>query len=520
MPPTSSPKRLRWWPAALLLALAAGLLAWIWNIAEMPSQQDRVMSTAVVVVLASMALLLWWILFSGVRWWTRFKGLGLLAGLVLLTGVMFRYDGVSGNLVPQLAWRWSETDAASERSRESIGDFQPGPFDFPQYLGPERDGRLPARGLLADWETQPPQLLWNQPIGAGWSGFAVVNGVAVTLEQRDEQETVVAYNLSNGKIFWTHGDWVSFQNPVAGAGPRSTPTLHQGRVYTLGATGLLTCLDFQSGRLLWQINIEEEFANASSQEYGRAASPLIVDDLVVVNPGGQGSALAAFDKLSGEFRWAAGTASPSYASPALAVLGGKRQILACNAGTLAGHEPSDGTLLWETRLEGSSPRAAQPLVVSDELVLVSGGYGMGSELFRVVADGSGKWTVSRAYRSIRLKSKFANMILFDDFIYGLDDGIMTCIDPSDGSRRWKAGRYGHGQLLLVGDLLLATTEGGEVVLIRPDSSRLVELARFRALEGAKMWNPPALAGDILLVRDHRNAAAFRLPIDENLIPAQ
>ncbi|HSR54464.1 MAG TPA: PQQ-binding-like beta-propeller repeat protein [Acidobacteriota bacterium] len=516
MAQTSSPRRLRWWPAALIVALLAAALIYIWNIAQLPSDQHRVMNTALSIVVSSILLLLWWVFFSGLRAWTRLRGLLVVVGLYLLCWGLFRYDGVSGNLVPQLTWRWSERDLVSERASDAISDFTVGTYDFPQFLGPDRDGRLPARGLLADWEAHPPRLLWKQDIGAGWAGFAIVDGVAVTLEQRQDQETVVAYDLDTGKVFWTHGDPVSFENPVAGAGPRSTPTLHEGRVYTLGATGLLNCLNFESGELLWQRDIEDLFDKASSQQYGRAASPLIVDDLVVVNPGGEGSALAAFDKVTGQLRWSKGTATPAYASPVLATLAGQRQILNYNYATLAGHDPRDGSVLWQTELEGRSPRCAQPLVVSENLVLTSAGYGLGSEMFQVRREESGKWQVERAYRTIRLKSKFADMIYFDDFIYGLDDGILTCIDPGDGSRRWKGGRYGHGQLLLVGDLLLITTEGGDVVLIDPKPSRLIELARFQALDGAKVWNPPALAGNILLVRDHRQAAAFELPMSEEL----
>jgi outer membrane protein assembly factor BamB len=169
-------------------------------------------------------------------------------------------------------------------------------------------------------------------------------------------------------------------------------------------------------------------------------------------------------------------------------------------------------VIWTHPWPADWPNVATPLVVGDDLVLASTGYGIGSKLIRIVAEG-GAQRAELVWETPRLKSKFANLALHDGFVYGLDDGVLTCLDPADGSRRWKGGRYGHGNLLLVGDLLLVQSERGEMLLIEATPEEHRELARFTALAG-KAWNPFALAGDRLLVRNDTEAALWQLPLEE------
>ena len=183
---------------------------------------------------------------------------------------------------------------------------------------------------------------------------------------------------------------------------------------------------------------------------------------------------------------------------------------------MAGHDPETGDVLWQEKWEGPEPKVATPLVIDGDKVLFSAGYGLGSRLFQLKRDNDDELLVEElraeeVWSSLRLKSKFANMVFHDGYIYGLDDGILTCLDPATGERVWKGGRYGHGQLILTGDLLLVQTEKGEIVLVDPRPDELHELTRFTVLEG-KSWNPPALSGRRLLVRNHRQMALFELPL--------
>jgi outer membrane protein assembly factor BamB len=248
-------------------------------------------------------------------------------------------------------------------------------------------------------------------------------------------------------------------------------------------------------------------------EHGMTGSPLAVDGLVVVSAGGpDGHSLVAYDQESGEPVWHGGDDGAAYASPTLVTLAGRRQIVAFNQSSVAGHDPADGSVLWSYPWPASWPNVATPLVVGDDRLIASTGYGIGSKLLRVRPDGGGgPLAAELVWETPRLKSKFANLAFHAGFVYGLDDGVLVCLDPENGARRWKGGRYGHGNLLIVGDLLLVQTERGEMALVEamPDQHR--ELGRFLALRG-KAWNPFALAGRHLLVRNDAEAALWELPL--------
>ena len=333
----------------------------------------------------------------------------------------------------------------------------------------------------------------------------------MTQEQREGQEWVISYHLKSGEVRWMHSDPAAFSDVLAGDGPRATPTLVDGRVYSLGARGILNCLDFFSGELRWQRNIEQEH-QIQGLIYGRSSSPLVIEEAVIVTAGGPGQALVAYHKDSGAKLWQAGDDVVRNTSPMLASIDGASQIVMLYGETLVGHDPDDGSVLWRhPRPASGFPVAAQPLQISEELIFAPSGYGIGGTLVRVRPDGRGGFETKTAWETRRLKAKFANMVYRDGYIYGLDDGILVCLDPKDGQRRWKRGRYGHGQIILVGDLLLIMAEDGRVALVEATHQRFNELTRFQALDD-KTWNHPVLAGKILLVRNHKEAAAYELAV--------
>lgn len=541
---------------AVLAVLNVLALTYIWLLSDL-MRQIQVMASVGILFLSFVILFLWFVAFSGAP---RKARLGLALGLVSLIGLsaaLFRVRGVTGDLIPIIEYRFaaarvlpeaqtrpaeavptpfvdvpaatasatptvSAPEAAAAPSAEgatkTTGVVEPSAprvaasqLDWPQYLGTARSGVVPDVQLDTDWTARPPKLLWRQPVGAGWAGFAVSKGIAVTQEQREQEEHTIAYELRTGRPLWSHRDKAAHDSPLGGLGPRGVPAIDSGQVFALGATGILNALDLRTGRLLWSRNILKD-NDAREPEWGVAISPLVHAGRVIVSAGGSpGKALVAYDRATGAPIWAAGNGRIAYSSPALMNLAGREQIVMLNEDTVAGHDPETGTELWTHEVPSQQPRAAQPLSISKSRVLFSIGYGIGSRVFEISSGEGSALAAKLVWSTPRLKSKFANMILHSGSVYGLDDGVFVCLDPETGERRWKDGRFGHGQLILAGQHLLVQTESGEVLLIQPDPERLVIVARFQALEG-KTWNPPAFPAPILLVRNDLEAAAYELKL--------
>jgi outer membrane protein assembly factor BamB len=377
------------------------------------------------------------------------------------------------------------------------------------FRGPNRDGRYEERAVRVNWPAGGLKPMWKQPVGGGFSSFVVADGAAYTLEQRRAQEVVVAYNVETGRELWTHGWNAEFSPDNTGDGPRSTPTWDAGRLYALGAEGELRALDAKTGKLYWQKNILSD-NGASNLSWGMAASPLVVDDKVVALAGGAaGKSVVAYNKLTGARVWSSLNDRASYTSPMLVTLSGKRQIMVVTASRIAGLDPADGATLWSHAWDVSMGiSVSQPLVVGANRFFISAGYGKGASL--VELQGSGRsFTTRTVWENINLKTKFNSPVVHNGHVYGLDEGILTCIDLSTGERKWKGGRYGYGQTLLAGDHLIVTTDAGEIALVKADPAGYAEVSKFPALAG-KTWNVPALANGRLLVRNGNEMAAYDL----------
>lgn len=505
------------------MVIACLLLAWNWYARDV-QRQDQVMASFVIVAIALCLLLAWCLFFSRLKWKHRLLGTGLVMAGVLVLATSIRFTSVTGDLVPLFEWRWSAALREVKPSPSIINTNAPPDLiswhltDFPQFLGPERNAMLPGPAIARDWTTEAPKLLWRRGVGAGWAGFAVAGTNAVTLEQHGEEEVVACYHTTRGEPLWRHAYSARYDNPVGGTGPRTVPLILQNRVYTVGATGVLNCLDLETGELIWSENVLGD-SGARVPDWGFSCSPLHHAGKIIVNPGGaNGNSLVAYSAETGERVWSAGEAATSYSSPVVATLGWVEQVLSFNQPAITSHDPDTGAVLWEYPWGKGNPHVALPIVVGEDTVMFSSGYGIGAELLRVRRDDDGRWSAEQVWKSIRMKAKFANMVRHGDFVYGLDDGILACIDLKDGSLRWKEGRYGHGQLLLVKDLLLVTAENGQVVLLEANPEAARELGRFRAFDH-KQWNPPALAGQLLLVRTDREAACYELPLAARVQPA-
>ena len=523
MPAPSSPSteaRIRWWPALLLLALLAARLGQVWFFRDY-DQQFKVEGSRAPLKYALLGLGVWWLLFSRIRWRARLLGVVALGTGAAIFLALFRVHGVTGDRLPVFEWRWKARPgegfargaipAVPKAAPPESPPAAAAVAGFPQFLGPDRNGILAGPRPKSDLRTDPPKELWRRPVGGGWSGFAISGGRAVTLEQNGEREEITCYRLATGEPMWVHGYPARYDNSQAGAGPRSVPAVADGRVYTTGGTGVLTCVELETGREIWRVDLVAAHRSQVPQ-WGYSVSPLVRSNVVIVVPGGRpGQGVAGYDAGSGKVVWVGGDSWAGYASPVTATLGGVEQLLVFHIAALAGHDPATGRLLWEHPFL-NMPHVANPVPVSSNRVAISYGYGGGTFLLEVGADDAGAWSARQVWKSIRLKSKFANFVARDGHLYGLDDGMLACLSLESGEQKWKETRYGHGQLLLVGGLLLVFTEAGELALVEVSPEKPVELSRTRLFEG-KTWNPPALAGDMLLVRTDREAACFRLALE-------
>lgn len=395
----------------------------------------------------------------------------------------------------------SESAAAAVRSGE-----------WSQFFGPQRDGIVPGVQLAGDWNAQPPELRWRRPIGAGWSSFAVRDGVAFTQEQRGALELITAYDLQTGDLRVLDQFEDRYDSVVAGDGPRATPAIQGDFLVAAGSNARLACVNLRDGTRQWEHLLVAEH-RATVPQWGYSVSPLIVDDLAIALAGGpNGHSLVAYDLRTGALRWRSGNDAASYASPMLCSLAGRRQVVAVSQHGVAGHDPATGAVLWRHGWLGEEPKVPQPSALADNLLFICAGYGVGWQLLEI-SPGT-PFAATRLGGGTELRPKFSNPVLLDGLVYGLDDGrVLLCLDPQSGEVLWRERvDYGHAQFIAAGRELLVAAETGEIVRVAVGPDGLQERGRFTAFAG-KTWNVPVLTGDLLLVRNDQEIACYRLQVE-------
>jgi outer membrane protein assembly factor BamB len=477
------------------------------------------------------------LLFPPAGLWLLWRGRGITlgrrwlgtAGILLYSGVyatlvilaLMRFGGLEiewrGGFPPVLTFHKTKPDYAAleaNRTRQTNAPAPeprattnlPPPF-WTDFRGPHRDGIYAEKAILTNWPADGLKRLWRQPIGGGYASFVVANGAAFTIEQRRDDEVVAAYDVATGRELWTHGYPAFFDDEyhMGGEGPRSTPTWHEGRLYTLGAQGDFLCFDAASGRVLWEKNVLKE-NNAANLMYGMAAAPLVVDGKVIVLPG---RSVEALDQDTGHRVWRSLDDKAAYVSPMLVTLAGQRQLLVVTASRAAGLRVEDGGLLWSFPWQVQYDNTiAQPVLLGTNRFVLSAGYGTGCACVELEKTADG-FAARQIWRNRNLKNKFTSSVHHEGFVYGLDEDILVCLDAATGERRWKDGRYGYGQILLASGHLVILTGDGDLALVRATPERHIELARFPAITG-KTWNHPAMADGRLLIRNAVEMACFDL----------
>lgn len=441
----------------------------------------------------------------------RLKQITMILTILFSSGVwtLVRSDSLSGNASGNFAWRWAETNEEKllAQSDEELvylhSSLKETAAEWPGFRGSNRDGIVHGVRIETDWTASPPVEIWRRPIGPGCSSFAVRGSQVYTQEQRGEDEIVSCYNIATGEPIWSHKDKARFWDSHAGAGPRSTPTIRDSLVFTLGATGILNILNADDGSVVWSRNVTTDI-KAELPGWGIASSPLVVDEVVIVAISGT---LVAYDIATGEQRWVGPDGGENYTSPHLVTIDGIKQVLMMSQFATSSFAPDNGKLLWERVWEGGS--IVQPSMIADGDILISEGYKKAMLRINVSNDSIG-WTIRERWKTTKLRPDFNDFVIHKDYIYGFEGYSLTCIDINNGNRMWKGGRYG-GQLLLLADqdLLIVLSEKGELALVKATPDKFTEIAHFPAIEG-KTWNHPVLVGNVLLVRNTQEMAAFRL----------
>ena len=542
------------WVTLASLATATVLVRYGWLevlVGDVIDQAVRNIITLILAFTGCVSLFIWFIRESDFQTVVKKRGTVGLVALIILALAVLRIERVSGDLVPQFAFRWqarsdallppAATIANRTNNQKASSIWNASPDDSPCFLGPQGTASIDGIEIDTTWSRHPPRCIWKRPIGAGWSGFATYGSHAATLEQRGNDEAITCYSIATGEPEWAVSVPARHETVLGGIGPRSTPTIYDGIVYATGATGWLHAIEGNTGKVLWRKDIVADLgidraSHAAAVAWGRAGSPLVTEQLVIVPAGGPRTefdaleddadettldpklsryiSLVAYDRTNGDQKWIAGTEQISYASPQLIRLGDRNAVITVNEGHVAAYEITTGHQLWQSVWPGhsnSDASCSQPHILAGDSFFISKGYGIGSAVFSFSQSNS-DWTVKPVWQqSNLLKTKFTNVAIHNGYAYGLSDGILECVELSSGKRMWKQGRYGQGQLLRVGATLLIQAESGEVVAVPATPEKPSELSRFPALNG-QTWNNLCLSGNNLLVRNAEEAACYEVSI--------
>ena len=383
--------------------------------------------------------------------------------------------------------------------------------DWPNWLGPNRNGSSPETGLLTTWPSSGPKLLWKVPGGDGYSSVAVAQGKAITLVQRPDGEYVLALDAAKGTELWKTKIAPFYKNGY-GNGPRSTPTIEGDFVYVQSVSGPLVCLKAQGGDVVWSKDLLKEFG-AKNISWGLSASPLVEGDLVLALPGAKDAGVAAFNKKTGALVWKTGSDRASYATPIAVTAGGKRQIIFFNAAGLLAVDPEKGkelwTVPWTTEFECN---IATPLVLGDTLFVSSGEF-VGCALFKLKGEAAPEvvWQ-SKGKKSVMM-NYWATSVEHDGHLYGFsgqfDQRIdLHCVEAKTGKLKWSQNDFGKGSVTLADGHLFMTTKAGDLVLARATPERYEEKARVTLL--GENRTVPTIANKRLYARDRQNVFCFDL----------
>jgi len=567
--PTYRPLRI-WIPGLLvpLMAVARYFSAWF------PEMRMVWMVGAFVPGLLGILILIWWLTFSRAKWSERLVGLlGVIAAiatavffadqtmlgppiivvtlpttiaafavtLIVTSGVLafrrtflaigcsllvagvstlLKNDGATGDFSFGFHWRWRPTSEdvfmasrlpnnTTEPVNRPTAESFANPV-WPGFRGPNRDGIQRGMAFESDWKKFPPQERWRIKLGPAWSSFAVAESFLVTQEQRGEQEAIVCYEADTGREVWAQEIKSRFFDALGGLGPRATPMIANGSVFAMGAEGWLVKLNAVDGTIRWKTDVRE-LTQQPPPMWGFSCSPLVFGDLVVIHAAGNDEqGIIAFEAETGKVRWSIPADKDSYSSLHLTSYFDQPQLVFLGSHGATFLDPATGKTLLNHELKTTGYRAVQPAVVDSQHLLFTSEFS-GACLIELKPTDQGLEAIE-VWTSRNIKPDFNDLVVYEGHAYGFDGAIFTCIDLKDGSRSWRKGRYGKGQVLLLADskMLLVISESGELVLLAATPEEHRELAKLTALDG-KTWNHPVIVGDRLYLRNAKEAVCYELP---------
>lgn len=469
-----------------------------------------------------------WLAFAGDLNKVRTAGLMAISILTIAALSSLRVHGVTGEFQSEFDWRWNpspeerllaKANASAASNVESAPPSETSawtlqPTDWAEFRGSVRDGSVVVPDFQPDWKSSPPKQLWRQSVGPGWSSFCVVDGHVITQEQLGENELIICRNSTTGDVVWKVATVSRFEEPVAGAGPRGTPTFVDGKLYVQGASGDLLCLEAATGREIWKRNVVKE-TGAKIPEWGFSASPLVHNGQVTTFAGADGKGLITFDANSGEVLWTAACGKLSYCSPQISSICNEEQMLFCSDTGLIAVEPATGKVLWSHEWPtGGIARITQPAVLANadgtSDVLIGTGLGVGLRRIHVSKE-SDAWKISESWTTTRCKPYFNDFVIHEGHLYGFDGTIFMCVQLTNGDVKWRARGYGSGQVLLVkpSGHLIILSETGDLSVVEAKPEKHTELSKIHAIDG-KTWNHPVVADGKLFARNGVEMVCYEL----------
>lgn len=370
--------------------------------------------------------------------------------------------------------------------------------DWPRWRGPNFDGISKETGWLTQWPADGPKRVWQADVGIGYASMSVSDGRLYVLGNTKEVDTVHALDARTGKVLWKHSYPCSSKDPNNYPGPRCTPTVAQGRVYSVSRHGHLFCLDAATGRVLWSKEFPKDYG-ADTPRWGFAGSPLAEGDWLICEVGGAGSSVVAFDLATGKEVWRAGDDTIGYSSIVPFDHDGQRRLAVFSGAGIVLRNARDGAEFWRHPWKTSyDVNAATPLI-ADGKVFISSGYNKGAALLDFTED-----QPVVVWQGRQMRNHVASCVLWQGHLYGFDEGEFKCLEWATGNEKWGERRYGKGSLFAAGDHFIVYSDKGYVAVVQPSATECREIAGFQVLGGKDTWAVPVLANGFLYCRSQQD----------------
>ena len=432
----------------------------------------------------------------------------LLAKTLTLLSFLFNTSCVSiewhGGMIPAIGLVKVPKPKFIQNTSGSFREIEHG---WPQFRGPNRLGTAPAQGVSINWE-EKPRTVWTSTAGQGHSSLISDKSLLYTLEQVEGKECLIARAMQSGQEIWRIEKNTQWYDMMSGTGPRATPTLVDGDLYTLFSNGLLARINAKNGKVLWEKKVVSD--EYKFPEWGLSCSPLIWNDLIILNLGVEGAAAEAFNKFNGELEWSSDVQGECvYLSPTVLKLFNTEHLIIGIKGKIVGLDPLTGKTKWEKKWKIflNNAQITQPLLLSNDCILLAAGYGRGAECWKFSQDRD-KYEIKTLWTSKNLKAKFSTPVLHEGYIYGLSENLLVCLKAESGNLQWRGKKYGYGRIIRANDKLLILGSTGTLSIVEADPQTFQEVQSFQLLTSSRCWNGPAMVGGYLFARNGEQIACF------------